>query len=62
MQLAKNSAKASEILARELGKFVAQMGAAPEWYESDICPDKIGNSEQLVHPKVTSQTMEVVRK
>lgn len=62
MQLAKNSAKASEILARELGKFVAQMGAAPESYESDICPDKIGNSEQLMHPKVTSQTMEVVRK
>jgi adenosylhomocysteine nucleosidase len=62
MQLAKNSAQASAVLARELGEVVAQIGAVPETSETGISPHKIENSGQLVHPKSTPRSMEIVHK
>lgn len=62
MQLAKNSARASTALVRELSRAVAQINAMPRVSNPQGGPDKIENSSQLAHPKSTPQAMEVVHK
>lgn len=62
MQLAKNSARASTALGRELSHAVAQIAATPSRCHPDGGTDKMENSGQLAHPKSAPQSMEAVHK